>query len=214
MRTARDFEAALEAGFSGYLSIAVDAMRDVLEATDLVLMFSTDIKLVDAWLGMPPDDNRKFSPQKVRGRLHNKGVKYKENSWATSDYKGHSRALHVNPWWELVGEKGMYPRETPLFRDVHFWEIFGHARELVYALDRLRDQCEFDWPEVSRAEDLGDVAQAYALTHHRETIMLTVLETYRPSSWRDLAVVIKAAFSDYAERNSERPSKAIWRDST
>src|SRR5947209_6453086 len=27
MRTARDFEAALEAGFSGYLSLAADAMR-------------------------------------------------------------------------------------------------------------------------------------------------------------------------------------------
>jgi hypothetical protein len=120
----------------------------------------------------------------------------------------------VNPWWELAGEKGMYPRNTPLFKDVHFWEMFGHAHELVYALDRLRDECGFQWPEVSRADDLDDVAEAYAWTHRRETIMRTVLETYRPSSWSDLEVVIEAAFRDYAAQNVERPSKSIWRDST
>ena len=150
MRTARDFEAALEAGFSGYVSIAADAMRDVLEVTDLVLMFSTDIGLVDAWLDTPHADHWKsFSPRSVRKHLYQNGVKYQENSRATRDYEGHSRALHVTPWWALAGEKGMYPRDTPLFKDVHFWEIFGHARELVYALDRLRDQGAFQWPEVS-----------------------------------------------------------------
>ena len=212
MRTARDFEAAVEAGFSGYVSVAADAMRDVLEATDLVLMFSTDIELVDAWLDTPLADHwKRFSPARVRRHLHRNGVKYQENSRATRDYQGHSTALHVNPWPMFIGEKGIYPIGAPLFNDIHFWEIFLHARELVYALDRLRDMGTFHWPEVSRAEDLDEGAEAYAVTYEMQTLMFTAIDTYSPTSWRDLHVAIEAVVRDYAARNVERQNKSIWR---
>jgi len=46
-RMVRDFETAVESGLSGYIAAASDCMRDVMEATDLLLLFSTDVQVID-----------------------------------------------------------------------------------------------------------------------------------------------------------------------
>jgi hypothetical protein len=88
-RLSRDFEVALEAAIAGYLSVVMDAMRDVMEATDLILMFSTDLDLVRAWSEAPDEDRwKKFGPTVVRQHL--KQAKYRTDAKASDDYRGHS----------------------------------------------------------------------------------------------------------------------------
>lgn len=52
-RLADDFETAVEATLSGYLAVAADAMRDVMEIENLLWDFSADPTLVGRWLSMP-----------------------------------------------------------------------------------------------------------------------------------------------------------------
>jgi hypothetical protein len=85
-------------------------------------------------------------------------VKYVANSGATVDYQGHSAALHVNPWPLPFLPRGLTASD-PLINDAPFWEIFNHARELGFALDRQRDNTAFDFGETKRAEDLTDLAK-------------------------------------------------------
>src|SRR6266536_812036 len=49
-RSAADFETATEATLSGYLSVAVDAMRDVMEIENLLLDFAVSPAHIDEWL--------------------------------------------------------------------------------------------------------------------------------------------------------------------
>lgn len=192
LRTTSDFETALEAGLSGYLAVASDAMRDVMEATDLILMFSTDTQLVEAWLDTPRDVHwKKFSPSAVRKHLLKHRVKYVHDSQATRDYKGHSEVLHVNPWPLLVGEKGI-AKPGVLVNDMHFWEIFMHARDLVFALDALRDAEQYVWSGVERAENLREVAAAYDRTSEMQSIFIAAVEVGKPASWDELNQVVVA----------------------
>src|SRR6266498_3914098 len=49
-RSAADVETATEATLSGYLSVAVDAMRDVMEIENLLLDFAVSPAHIDEWL--------------------------------------------------------------------------------------------------------------------------------------------------------------------
>lgn len=175
-RMTRNFETALEAGLSGYTAVALDAMRDVMEATDLVLMFSTDLALIDEWVQTPSHSHwRKFSPAAVRKHLLRAHLKYTSNAQATVDYRGHSMALHVTPWRIPLADRGI-AEPGFLTNDAPFWEIFTHARELVFALDRLRKSAGFDWDGVVEAEDLTDLAKAYERSKEMEAVFLALLQ--------------------------------------
>ena len=108
-RLTRDFETALEGGLSGYLSVASDAMRDVMEGTDLILLFSTDISLVESWADTPIERlGHDFSPSRVRRILRRAGLKYvSTNSAAEQDYRAHSRAIHISPRTAPLVRRGL-----------------------------------------------------------------------------------------------------------
>ncbi len=179
-RSARDFETALEAGNSGYFPVASDAMRDVMEMTDLLLMFSLDITLAVQWLDTPPETHwRSFAPAAVRRYLHKNGVKYRDSARASIDYQGHSAALHVSPSGSAIAARGLAVR-LPFLDDGHFWEIFSHGRELVFALDRLRGARGYSWPTVKAAPDLKDLAKAYEKSKEMESVFLALMQQLAP----------------------------------
>lgn len=173
-RLGGDFEIALEAAISGYLPVVMDAMRDVMEATDLILMFSTDLALASAWSAMPDKDRwKKFGPAPVRKHLQQ--ASYRNDADATADYRGHSARLHVNPHPIFLGDRP-FPPDIALVSDVPFWEIFYHARDLVFALDILRDIQGFDWRTVQRAESLDKVAAAFEHTRRLQQMFMSAVE--------------------------------------
>lgn len=74
-RCIADFETAIENALSGYLSVAMDAMRDVMEIENLLLYFAVDPHHIDRWLQAAARTLRTtYSPAEVRNRLHHTQV--------------------------------------------------------------------------------------------------------------------------------------------
>ena len=98
-RSRADVETAIESILSGYLAVAADVMRDVMEIQNLLLDFAVNPAHIDEWL--TAEDGRtglgKFRAARVRNRLHAAG----EEPYATTSespyYRSHSEAMHVNP---------------------------------------------------------------------------------------------------------------------
>lgn len=139
-RSIADFETAVEATLSGYLAVAADAMRDVMEIENLFLDFSIEPENVEEWLTC--DDKtrrRKFQPSVVRKRLNAAGIPPFSTTAESVDYRAHSLALHVNPYQFPVARKGITAGMGMfgMASDSGFWEIFEHARRLRLALRRL-----------------------------------------------------------------------------
>ena len=97
-RMADDARMSLESLLSGYLQLASDAMRDVLETELLVRDFVLDTAQIRRWCRADEDVLRKkFRPVHSRQRLANAlGVDVKDVPGAT-DYEMHSKLLHVRP---------------------------------------------------------------------------------------------------------------------
>jgi hypothetical protein len=177
-RCAADFETATEATLSGYLSVAMDAMRDVMEIENLLLDFAIDQDLIDEWLTADQKTLKtKFSPASVRGRLHAAG----EGRYATTarslDYQAHSAALHVGPRQHPVAAKG-FSAEQGWAGDAGFWEIFQHARRLRTAIRRLvgalRPASSLD---ILANRELPAVDDAWKRTQEMQDAYLTLLQT-------------------------------------
>lgn len=74
-RSVADFETAVEATLSGYMAVAADAMRDVMEIENLLLDFAINPGHIEEWLTC--DDKarmNRFMSIVVRKRLHAAGV--------------------------------------------------------------------------------------------------------------------------------------------
>lgn len=98
--------------------------------------------------------------------------------------------LHVNPHPIFLGERS-FPPDIALASDVPFWEIFYHARDLVFALDKLRETQALDWGGVRRAENLDMVAAAFVHTHRLQEIFWSVVkESSGRAEVNDLIVVL------------------------
>ena len=73
-RAEADLETATEATLSGYVAVAADAMRDVMEIQNLLLDFALAPDHIPEWLG---GDRKtlvgKFGPARIRDRLHAAG---------------------------------------------------------------------------------------------------------------------------------------------
>jgi hypothetical protein len=138
-RVRADFETALEAALTGYVAVASDAMRDVMEIEGLLLAFLTDESLVDEWLTCDSRTRRnKFAPVKIRDRLKAAGVApYANDSFEPVDYRAHSEALHVVPETVSFLRRGLVPRDG-LFDDIPFIEMFEHGNRVMTAIELLR----------------------------------------------------------------------------
>jgi hypothetical protein len=130
-RAMADFETAIEATLSGYVSVAADAMRDVMEVELLLLDFFVEPSRLNAWLTSTRSLRmREFRPVAVRGRLISLGLhEIVGTSRVAADYAAHSEALHVAPHESPMPfqRKGHVPSEDIVSLDSGFIEMFEHA---------------------------------------------------------------------------------------
>ncbi|MGW4880078.1 hypothetical protein ACWEPI_26360 [Streptomyces sp. NPDC004262] len=137
-RITADIETATEVTLAGYTSVALDAMRDVLEIEYLLHDFAINPRQVDKWL--TADDTtlrREFAPVKVRERLKAAGIGNFGDNAESLDYKGHSMALHLRPReLEPLPGKGRAP-DRALDRYMGFWEICDHSQAVGQSIGAL-----------------------------------------------------------------------------
>jgi hypothetical protein len=155
-RVADDVRISLEGLLSGYLQVASDAMRDIMETELLIRDFALDPNQISKW--RTADANvlrRSFRPVHLRQRQADAlGVDI-GNVPGASDYSAHSKLLHV-------GEPLLFSR-TPEsgamagHRAIHVLEsladIMYHGSSAVQALDLFLNATNRSGPDPKRALD-------------------------------------------------------------
>jgi hypothetical protein len=176
-RSVADFETAVEATLSGYMSVASDAMRDVMEIENLLLDFAINAGHVEEWLTSDEKTRwNRFRPAVVRKRLHAAGVPPFATTAESVDYQAHSQALHVSPRQFPIALKGLSAGHG-MEADSGFWEIFEHARRLHLALRRLTSTLQPD-TAVHRLmeQDLNDFEDAWQRTQQMQHVYVALIE--------------------------------------
>lgn len=178
-RSRADLETATEATLSGYVAVAVaaDAMRDVMEIENLLLDFAVNPVHVDEWLAA---DRKtllgKFSPARVRERLHAANEGRYALSAESIDYRAHSAALHVGPRLDIVASRG-FSADQGWASDAGFWEIFEHMSRLRRAIQRvagvLAPGSAVD--QLARQE-VADIENAWKRTQEMQAIYIALLK--------------------------------------
>ncbi|MEV5753742.1 hypothetical protein AB0L00_38480 [Actinoallomurus sp. NPDC052308] len=180
-RCIADFESAAETTLSGYIALAHDAMRDVMEIEYLIRDFVHHPDNIDAWL--TADDRtlrREFSAVRVRERLHAAQDPSFKTSAESMDYRGHSQSLHVRPRSIFLPQNGyLDPKHDPggFGSDSGYWEIFEHARRLLDALCSLTGKLA----PGSAADRLANegtpaVKEAWQRTQQTQTVFMALIE--------------------------------------
>lgn len=185
-RSHADLETATEATLSGYVAVAADAMRDVMEIENLLLDFAVNPAHIDEWLTA---DRRtlvnKFGPAKIRDRLHAAAEGRYAATAESIDYRAHSATLHVGPYRSPVAERG-FSTEQGWGGDAGFWEIFQHMRRLRRAIQRLTGVlAPGSAVDQLAGRALADVEDAWRRTQEMQAIYVALLETIAKSQTED-----------------------------
>jgi hypothetical protein len=145
-RAIGDYETAIEAGLSGFPSVACDSMRDVMEIENLLLDFFIEPTRADEWLAAERGDRlRRFSPAAVRRRILDSTLaEVTGTEKVASDYAAHSEAIHPAPGWPPIAEMRRGHVETAVDDyfaiDISFVEMYEHGRRLGNAVLLLSDR--------------------------------------------------------------------------
>jgi len=144
-----DFVTAMEGSLSGFHKVVSDAMRDVMEIEFLIRDFTTFPSHIDKWLNASERVRRnKYSPAPLRRRYASSKGERPQDMNEASDYKGHSKLLHVLPYENaLVWATPAVPMDA-LGSLVCFCEIFEHARRLIFAVGDLCSQIGPPAPDI------------------------------------------------------------------
>lgn len=185
-RSRADVETAIESILSGYLAVAADVMRDVMEIQNLLLDFAVNPAHIDEWL--TAEDGRtglgKFRAARVRNRLHAAG----EEPYATTSespyYRSHSEAMHVNPRQEH--RRGFSTKHYLWHGDEGFWDLFEHTGPLKHAIQRLTGAlAPGSAADQLVSQHLSDVEEAWQRTQDMKAIHLALLEAIAKTQAED-----------------------------
>jgi hypothetical protein len=185
-RSRADLETATEATLSGYVAVAADAMRDLMEIENLLLDFAVNPAHIDEWLTA---DRRtllnKFGPAKIRDRLHAAGEGRYAATGESIDYRAHSAALHVGPHRDPVAARG-FSTDQGWAGDAGFWEIFEHTRRLRHAIQRLTGVlAPGSAVDQLAGQKLADVEDAWRRTQEMQAIYVALLEAIAKTQIED-----------------------------
>jgi hypothetical protein len=177
-RARGDFQTALEATLSGFHSVAHDAMRDVMETEFLLREFYHEPKHIGEWLHCTPKQrNEGFRPGLLRQRHARRIGKEPQDLGEASDYRAHSTFLHVSPYRNPFGGPGLADSDVPFAADSCFWEIFEHARRLVFVAHRLRRKVAPHLKSPRGPErGLKHLRDAWQRTQQMQAVFLALLE--------------------------------------
>ncbi|MGH3871976.1 MAG: hypothetical protein ACRDSR_10765 [Pseudonocardiaceae bacterium] len=176
-RSRADLETATEATLSGYVAVAADAMRDIMEIENLLLDFAVNPAHIDEWLTA---DRKtllgKFGPARVRDRLHTAGEGRYSTTAESLDYRAHSAALHVGPHRHPILARG-FATDDGWGNDAGFWEIFQHTRRLHRAIQRLTGALTpGSAVDEIALQELTDVQDAWRRTQEMQGIYVALLK--------------------------------------
>jgi hypothetical protein len=183
VRIRMNYDAAIEATLTGMPSVVNDSMRDVMEIELLLQDFAATPANVQRWLAA--DEKLvmdEFAPKHLRRRKASRlGIQPKDLS-DTQYYKGHSRALHVQPRSYPHERRGLVEMGHPIFDDFLFWELLGHALQLCETLESLVNSLA---PGLTISTDiltrLGKVGEGYKRVREWNQIMGALVEAHRES---------------------------------
>jgi hypothetical protein len=135
-RIADDIKLALECVLSGNLPLASDVMRDSIETELLIRDFSLDTDRINQWSNASEEIlSKQFRPVRCRERQAKAlGVKINDVPGAT-DYKMHSKILHVGP--PLVPALSPAAGHEVTFILSTIADIIFHGRSAINALTSL-----------------------------------------------------------------------------
>jgi hypothetical protein len=152
-RIAGDVKMSLEGILSGYLQIASDSMRDIIETELLIRDFALDTNQIDSWRNASDDVlRRRFQPVHLRQRQANAlGCDIKDVPGAT-DYAAHSKLLHAGRTvlFERSLESAMAGHEVTTVLD-SIGDVMFHGTSAVRALDLLLNAIGRPAPDPARA---------------------------------------------------------------
>jgi hypothetical protein len=186
-RVRADFETALEAALSGYVYVATDSMRDVMEIELLLHDFRVRPHHLDLWLTGNRDVLRKkFRPAHLRERRAKDLGVHPQQVPERADYQAHSASLHVAPRAAPFGGKGIASSESVFGVDIVFWEMFVHARRLLWALHDLLKLPQFaGLPTTNVDADFPHMKNAYEATQQMQQIFVAMLEASKSAETPD-----------------------------
>jgi hypothetical protein len=177
-RARADFVTALDALLSGFHAVAVDAMRDVMEIEFLLREFRHAPDKIKVWAQADFKQlNDQFRPAVLR-QLHANGVGAKPQDLSeAADYKAHSSFLHVTPYQGIFGGPGIVADNVPFATDGCFWEIYEHARRLLFEFHALKRvvAARLRMPAGPR-KGLKAAREAWKRTQEMQAIFLALVE--------------------------------------
>jgi hypothetical protein len=137
-----DYEMGIEAALSDMRDLVFSAMRDVMEIEYLLIDFTHNPEHIDEWLGMPFGKTmRKYSAAHLRERQAKRLGMKPDDLPTKSDYDGHSKFLHANPFRNPMGPKGVIrrPRTEPerFLTDSGFWDMYQHGSSMISTVRNL-----------------------------------------------------------------------------
>jgi hypothetical protein len=179
-RVIADVETCVDALCGGFLAVALDAMRDVMEIELLLLDFSRTPDNRQRWLQATPTERwDRFRPRAIRRRLSSWGLVPKNDA----DYRGHSLALHPAPPIAPLMSRGQEAlSREPFGVDSGYWELFEHARRILIAIDRYAQaQGMADIRAIVDLDRLTKVRSGWERTQEMQAIYLAMLQATRPT---------------------------------
>lgn len=149
-RIADDVRISLEGLLSGYLQVASDAMRDIIETELLIRDFASDPDRISTWRKAGEEGRRRyFWPARMRERQAKVlGVPPAEVPGA-ADYAAHSQLLHVRP--PLLFPRSPGPDTLAGLRVIYILDaladIMRHGASAVEALSLLLNTLNRSGPD-------------------------------------------------------------------
>jgi hypothetical protein len=183
-RVADDARMSLEGMLSGYLQVASDAMRDVIETELLIRDFALDPRQIDRWRNADERVlSRDFRPVDCRRRQARAlGVPIADVPGAT-DYAEHSRLLHAGPPLLFARSPESGHRAIHVLNAIG--DIMFHGISAVEAVVSLFVAINLSGPAsgpplVALQRALGDLSRARAATEGMERVAAESLSPPEP----------------------------------
>jgi hypothetical protein len=216
-RIADDVRMSFEGMLGGYLQVASDAMRDVIDTELLIRDFALDPRQIDRWLNA--DEGllkREFKPVDCRQRQAKAlGVPRDEVPGAT-DYRAHSQLLHVGRPLMFARSPESGHRASHVLNAVA--DIMVHGISAVEGLELLFAAINLSGPSPGASlaalqRALDDLTRARAVTERMER---RAAESLWPSEKGEVLIfengLVIAIGQDASKVDFYRTSRIDFRD--
>ncbi|WP_147452189.1 hypothetical protein [Corallococcus sp. CA041A] len=184
-RTTAYFAVGLEASLSGMHSVVHDSMRGVMEIEFLLRDFAASPSHVEEWLTWSEKTRRKkFDPRVLRQRHADRLGKEVQDVSEAVDYKAHSQMIHVTPRPHPLASVGITDDASgidPFSSDACFWEMYEHARRVLWAAYQFAKALSPD-AALASPEEFNSFRTGWERTSEWQSIFFALIQGGREDS--------------------------------